>query len=438
MRTLTLVSTLLLTALGLDSFAATYVVNPDGTGDFPTIQAAVDATVDGDIVELGDGTFVGSDNRDVDTLGRRITIRSAAGTPDLCTIDCEGSYYGVRVRNGSTLEDVTILHASRGVWVTDEAATISGVNVHGCGHGMFVGAGWRHYEISTSARIIDCVISGNGCSTVRGGGVHVKDDATFERCVISGNVARFGGGVFIEGGHGQVPATVSFSSCTITGNLAEAGGGVHTGMPQRTFQALLDLDHTILWGNFGADLSVHKPLDHVTLGCSAIDRNLVAGALEAVQYGSGNLYGDPLFCDPIAWEDVPTTGGDLTLYVTSPAANSPLCGLIGALGVGCGGTPAEIGPTAPSFVLGPVTPNPFRHETAIRWEVPRRVPVEIAVYDVSGRKIRTLVEETRGSGAGVERWSGRDDAGEHVAAGVYFVRMTVPGFERTHKVVRLP
>jgi len=37
--------------------AATYVVTPDGTGDFPTIQAAIDAAVTGDVIQLTDGVF---------------------------------------------------------------------------------------------------------------------------------------------------------------------------------------------------------------------------------------------------------------------------------------------------------------------------------------------------------------------------------------------
>ena len=46
------------------AFAATYTVNPSGTGDFPTIQAAIDGVVEGDIIELTDGIFTGDDNRD--------------------------------------------------------------------------------------------------------------------------------------------------------------------------------------------------------------------------------------------------------------------------------------------------------------------------------------------------------------------------------------
>jgi hypothetical protein len=64
---------------------ATHVVRPDGGGDFPTIQAAVHAAVDGDVVELTNGTFAGTGNRDIDLLGRALTVRSQSGDPAACT-----------------------------------------------------------------------------------------------------------------------------------------------------------------------------------------------------------------------------------------------------------------------------------------------------------------------------------------------------------------
>jgi len=410
--------------------AVTYVVDPYGTGDFPTIQDAIDATADTDVVELVAGTYRGPGNRDVTTLGRRITIRSNLGDAEMCTIDCERASRGIDLGEGAHLENVTIRNArGNGVTLSGKGSSLSGVHVHGCGRGLFVNA--------EPARVTDCVISGNG-PRHWGGGVRLNVGATFENCIISGNIADIGGGVFFRGKRLFDPPLV-LRQCTVTGNLAHAGGGVHCGMPQRRFVAPVELDRTILFGNFGGDLNLHQSSDSASIACSVPDLARVSGAIDAIEYGSGNVYGDPRFCDPIVWEDVPTTGGDFTLYVTSPAANSPLCGLIGALGVGCGGTPVEIGPTAPtSFALRPLSPNPFREATAIRWEVPRRVPVEIGVYEVSGRKIRTLVKGARGPGAGVERWSGHDDTGKHVSAGVYFVRMTAPGFEMTQRVVRLP
>jgi flagellar hook assembly protein FlgD len=47
------------------------------------------------------------------------------------------------------------------------------------------------------------------------------------------------------------------------------------------------------------------------------------------------------------------------------------------------------------------------------------------------------VNETRGAGAHVTTWDGRDDQGERVASGVYFYRLTTPTFSQTRKMVLL-
>lgn len=70
--------------------AATYLVEPDGSGDFPTIQAALNAVVAGDIILLGNGTFVGAGNRDLDFKGKAVTVGSLSGHPEDCIIDVQG------------------------------------------------------------------------------------------------------------------------------------------------------------------------------------------------------------------------------------------------------------------------------------------------------------------------------------------------------------
>jgi len=82
---------LILVLFPLTGQGATHVVNPEGTGDFPTIQAAILAAGEGDVIELTDGTFTGDGNLDLDFLGKAITVRSQSGDPDLCIIDCDGS-----------------------------------------------------------------------------------------------------------------------------------------------------------------------------------------------------------------------------------------------------------------------------------------------------------------------------------------------------------
>jgi hypothetical protein len=68
-----------------------FQIPPDGSGYYPTIQAAIDDAFDGDIIELTDGIFTGEGNRDIDFHGRPVTVRSASGDPTTCIIDCEGN-----------------------------------------------------------------------------------------------------------------------------------------------------------------------------------------------------------------------------------------------------------------------------------------------------------------------------------------------------------
>ena len=70
--------------------ATTYLVQPNGSGDFTTIQDALDAVVAGDTILLGNGTFVGAGNRDLDFKGKAVTVRSQSGHPQDCVINVQG------------------------------------------------------------------------------------------------------------------------------------------------------------------------------------------------------------------------------------------------------------------------------------------------------------------------------------------------------------
>lgn len=58
-------------------------------GDYPTIQAAVNAAADGDTVTVADGVYRGEGNREIN-IDKNLTIRSAGGS-GACIIDCEGT-----------------------------------------------------------------------------------------------------------------------------------------------------------------------------------------------------------------------------------------------------------------------------------------------------------------------------------------------------------
>lgn len=76
-----------------------------------------------------------------------------------------------------------------------------------------------------------------------------------------------------------------------------------------------------------------------------------------------------------------------------------------------------------ALVLGEPRPNPFNPATSLRFTVPRAGAVDLVVHDLSGRRVRTLVDGRLEAGAHEVRWDGRDDQGHGVASGVYLARL---------------
>lgn len=72
-------------------------------------------------------------------------------------------------------------------------------------------------------------------------------------------------------------------------------------------------------------------------------------------------------------------------------------------------------------------PNPFNGETVIGYEVAAAGPVELAVYDVLGRRVAHLVGEEQGAGAHQVMWDGLDGRGRPAATGVYLCRLRFGG-----------
>jgi hypothetical protein len=88
------------------------------------------------------------------------------------------------------------------------------------------------------------------------------------------------------------------------------------------------------------------------------------------------------------------------------------------------------------YALYQNAPNPFNPTTEIRYDVPSAGGhVQLRVYDVHGRLVRTLVDSEQSGGAKSLVWDARDDGGSLVATGVYFYRLDAPGFSETRKTV---
>lgn len=89
------------------------------------------------------------------------------------------------------------------------------------------------------------------------------------------------------------------------------------------------------------------------------------------------------------------------------------------------------------LALGTNYPNPFDPETKIRFALPHAGRVELAVYDISGRRVATLVSDELEAGRHEVGWQGRDADGRRVASGVYFSRLEADGRVLTRKMLLL-
>jgi hypothetical protein len=98
---------------------------------------------------------------------------------------------------------------------------------------------------------------------------------------------------------------------------------------------------------------------------------------------------------------------------------------------------ADVGGRPMSFALRQNSPNPFTVSTSICFDIPKRSHVMVDVIDVSGRVVRTLVEETRSADRHYVTWDGRDDVGTDMGPGIYFLRMKAGEFEATRKMMLL-
>ena len=88
-----------------------------------------------------------------------------------------------------------------------------------------------------------------------------------------------------------------------------------------------------------------------------------------------------------------------------------------------------------SFALHPCSPNPFNPRTLIRFDLPVAAEVKLEIYDVAGRHVRTLLAGESLPAGGHERfWSGRDQVGRTVAAGVYFYRLDAGTYNETRRM----
>ena len=96
----------------------------------------------------------------------------------------------------------------------------------------------------------------------------------------------------------------------------------------------------------------------------------------------------------------------------------------------------ETGAGVPTvYALSQNYPNPFKTKTGIHYQLPQPNVVTIVIYNVSGQRIRTLVNEHKGAGFYTVHWNGQSQNGQKVSSGVYFCRMIAGEYTSVKKIL---
>jgi len=82
-------------------------------------------------------------------------------------------------------------------------------------------------------------------------------------------------------------------------------------------------------------------------------------------------------------------------------------------------------------------PNPFNPNTLIHFEIPRETDLSLTVFDVSGRRVKTLINGIVQAGSHDLFWDGLDDQNIQVESGIYFYTLDIQGHKQTRKMTLL-
>ncbi|MFH1689208.1 MAG: FlgD immunoglobulin-like domain containing protein [Candidatus Eisenbacteria bacterium] len=432
----------------LPAQGATYRVDHAGSGDYLTIQEGINAASEGDTVLVAPGTYAGALNRALNFAGTNMVLMSEGG-PDATTIDCEelsrcisfqsgegpsSWFFGFTVTNGLDFyggaircvgssptiancvfsENTANLSGGAMLMVANSSPIVTNcVFNENSAHDLSGSGGGAVYCEQSAPVFTSCTFTGNSADLNGGAVCTFFAQPLFDTCTFIGNSAVNLGGAIMAGAN----ATPTLDACTLVENVAFDGAVMFAsqapGLVTNTVMAL---------NEGGGTVTCTGPTPEITHCC--VSGNAGGDSLSGNYHD--NLFDDPLFCRPVQ--------RDYGLHSDSPCLPdyNPWGEQIGATGSGGCGTGIDGGSdevASGALVLYAPAPNPFSGSTTVSCALPRGTDgLEVTIYSASGRCVRTLTGSGDWNGVHQVVWDGRDERGEKVASGVYFVR-AVSGME---------
>ena len=330
------------------------------------------------------------------------------------------------------------------------------------------GGGYYHGEI---------IVRNSRFSNNINGGIKIRGNATFESSVIDSNL--FAGGIISSGvltiNNSQIYhnernhpdmvwyqhrgggifayGEVNINKSAIWENVASStsSSGLYTEGGDINLSNSVFYDNSIYLNGTADLMSINSILYGENFGISGLEErvNIFYSNIDGGWDGEGNIEADPLFYDP--------DNGNFNLNPNSPCIDAGT-----AFYVSEGDTLVNMDPddyigSAPDmgtieydplsiddeaaipldYALHQNYPNPFNPVTRIIFDLPELTDVEILVYNLLGKQVRKLVNESMNPGKYSIIWNGTDNLGMPLSSGVYIYRLVTPEFSQSKKLILL-